>query len=142
MAVLAIKSWVSKDKTQAFIELAQDDHPKIQMGLAAADLDQIINQLGTQRARMIKQPANGSASGTSSDAVVSPKWEIAARHGEGKLLALYHTGFGWLNFLFPDAEAELLAQALKPSPPREPQPPKLTAGRTRPSKKLRSSARK
>ena len=142
MALLAVKSWVSEDKTQTIIELMQNDGRPIHISLATSDLDQFMQQLSIHRSGMINRPANGSASAATATVVANPKWEVTARNsGEGKLLTVHHSGFGGLSFLFSDAEAKNLAQALSPSP-QEPRPPKLNTGRNRASKKSRSSARK
>jgi hypothetical protein len=87
--------------------------------LKAAEAEALINRLGQARASLKEQVIPDLAPGAELDfTVVDPAWRTstgatnASTGVEGLSLALRHSGYGWLAFLLPHAEARALGQWL------------------------------
>ncbi len=94
------------------LRIAQQDGGSAVAVLNAAELEQLITDLGNARMGMsppvAPAPENGDVS-----AVVSPIW--ASPDGAvpgGRALAIRHPGLGWLHFIFRGDHALDLANAM------------------------------
>lgn len=98
---------------QINLTLKQDGKPLGWIGLAAADMDALIERLATARAAMADAVPAALDPGSRIQSTVNPAWRT--RHNldpNGILLDLRHPGLGWMSFQFPETEAQRLALGL------------------------------
>src|SRR5579875_2413471 len=81
--------------------------------LTLEQLTNLVQALGTARARMISgQPAASLESGAV-QAVVNPPWRVQPEAlTEGSMLAFHHPGFGALGFVLKAPDVEKMVRAL------------------------------
>lgn len=95
------------------LQMENDQGPLGHILLSAPELEQFIEQLMEQRARLSEQVAEDLDHNTRLKALLDPIWRTSPDNSQGRVLALRHPGLGWTAFVFPPAEAERIAGYLK-----------------------------
>lgn len=103
---------LSDDRKMISIDFPTD--PPCRVTLEAAQVDDLLHNLGLLRASMTDQHPAEFALGQKTMAVPDPRWatEPDLLNGDS-LIHLRHPGFGWLHFLIPRTDAAKLAGYLQ-----------------------------
>jgi hypothetical protein len=112
---MTLEATLAPDRLTTSLVLSMDGRPLGHIVLDASALENLITALANARAAMTQPVAPEIASGTNLRSIIDPTWRIRIPpHPSvpGPILALRHPGFGWLSFVFPDIEANSLAQWL------------------------------
>lgn len=94
------------------VEMREDDRPLGHVSMLASEVEGLIDQLATFRARMKPEVSR-----------ISPSGDVYGLHNPlfatlslpvlpGRLLSIRHDGFGWLSFAFPQDTADKIADGL------------------------------
>ena len=106
---MELLSGVNADRSLAIIELRMNGQALGHIELAAAELEGFIHQLAGARAAMAEQvPVELETGARLANMAIAPNWRVGENPDLGKALAVRHPGFGWLNFTFPQGDADLL----------------------------------
>ena len=120
MTRMELKARLNETRTEAIIELWMEGRPLGHINLPAAELEGFIHQLARHRRRMAEEVVRDLDPGARLEAEIDPAWRSpkkwSGEGAEGKLLALRHPGLGWLAFVFPEQEAQRIAEYLAGKP--------------------------
>jgi hypothetical protein len=87
--------------------------PVLAIRLPTEQLDDLIKNLGEQRARMRPPVTARTAGGQTARAMLSPAWSVRSEPLlQQPLLQIRDVRFGWLHYSIPIAEARKLSDAL------------------------------
>lgn len=111
----------SEDGQSAFLEMHQDGKPDTtqHMLFSASELEWLIHRLAKVRSALPEAVAPALDPGSRLDPEMNPTWSVvdAQQHSgpPGIVLAIRHSGLGWLGFHLPKDAAKALRGALTKS---------------------------
>jgi len=96
------------------LSLKFTDHPKTTHRLEAAQVDEMIANLGSYRMKMEPKPTSDWKPGSKVDrAITDPRWYVEPEMMQGDiLLHIRDLRFDWLHYILPRESARKLAEAL------------------------------
>src|SRR5271156_3314849 len=122
MTEMAIKAFVvDPESKEAAVELWMGDQPLGHISLNSAALERLIHRLAECRAELADEvPREYRPQSAAAGAMIDPIWSVLTQPGERtKVLALRHTGLGWLPFVLPAHQQIALSKVLAAIPPSE-----------------------
>ena len=110
---MELVSGIDPQRENLVVELRQNGKALGHVILDPATAESHIHALAKHRETLTDPVTPELEIGSYLDAVYNPVWRVpAARHKEGRVLALRHPGLGWLAFVLPDREAAQIAEWL------------------------------
>ncbi len=126
----------NRENDRVILRLSPETGQTIELSFTSAQLDFHIAEMGRRRAGLREGVTNDPPQ--SLDCELNPGWKMIDEHRPaGRPLFLRHRSFGWLGFVFPEAEAKRIAHWLTtpllpvqppPAPPASPSQPHREAG--------------
>ncbi len=102
------------DKSRVKIDILEDGTAKASIVATAPQLDALIAALVGIRARILPEVAHEAPGVAALRGPLDPRYatyDIPVL--PGRMLAVRHSGLGWLSFIFPEKEAQSIAGALQ-----------------------------
>lgn len=115
MARMTLDKGFSVDRRRALIQMSADGKPLAHMIFDGAALEAQIRDLALFRSNILEPVPEDLDPDTDIEVQRSPAWRIPDVHSGPKqdvMLALRHTGFGWLAFMLEPDRARALGEAL------------------------------
>lgn len=116
---IEVTAQVDENGQSVAVEIREDGQPLAHAIMEAPELEECIAMLSQARAMLADQVPEDLDFGTRLTALVDPRWRHpGSQPPEGKVLSLRHPGLGWITFVFPEHEAQAIADYLSADHPQ------------------------
>jgi len=110
----------NENRESGYLEMQEDGQPLARMYFDAATLEDLIRDLARCRSHLTEAVAPELDPGARIETERFPAWRVPDTHsGPGTVLALRHSGMGWLGFLLEAERAQAIGKALIETPPKQ-----------------------